>query len=78
MSARIKTEAGSYRFTIRRLEQHERGGWLITFPDVPGCVSDGKTIGAAIAHGRQALLDLLPFRARRQNPEPVRKRRAAR
>jgi len=77
MSARIKTEAGSYRFTIRRLGEHEGNGWLVAFPDVPGCVSDGKTIGAAIAHGRQALQDCLALLARRHNPNVSRKGRAA-
>ena len=29
------------------------------YPDIPGCVSDGETIQAAIANGREALRDCL-------------------
>ena len=31
----------AYRFTIRPLPEHEGGGYLIEFPDLPGCISDG-------------------------------------
>jgi hypothetical protein len=41
-----------YRFTIRPLsEDDESGGYLIEFPDLPGCMSDGETIEQAIVHG---------------------------
>jgi hypothetical protein len=39
-----------YRFTIRPLTEDEGGGWLIEFPDLPGCMSDGATIEEAIAN----------------------------
>ena len=32
-----------YRFTIRPLPADEGGGYLIEFPDLPGCMSDGDT-----------------------------------
>jgi len=75
MSARLKTETGSYRFTIRRLEEREGIGWHVEFPDVPGCISDGKTIGAAIAHGRQALRDCLAVPTRRGSSGITRRQR---
>jgi hypothetical protein len=28
----------------RPLPEHEGGGYLIEFPDLPGCMSDGETI----------------------------------
>jgi antitoxin HicB len=44
-----------YRFTIRPLSQDEGSGYLIEFPDLPGCMSDGETIEKAIAHGIEAM-----------------------
>jgi antitoxin HicB len=42
------------KFEIRELTKDEGGGWLITFPDLPGCVSDGDTIEEAIENGVDA------------------------
>jgi antitoxin HicB len=44
-----------YPFTIRPLTGEEGGGYLIEFPDVLGCMSDGETPEEAIANGRDAL-----------------------
>jgi predicted RNase H-like HicB family nuclease len=43
-----------YRFTIRPLTEEEGGGYLIEFPDLPGCMSDRETIEEAIADGEDA------------------------
>ncbi|HEY9073481.1 MAG TPA: type II toxin-antitoxin system HicB family antitoxin, partial [Desulfobaccales bacterium] len=43
-----------YPFEIRALTAEEGGGYLITFPDLPGCTSDGETIEEAIANGADA------------------------
>lgn len=43
-----------YRFTIRPLTGDEGGGYLIEYPDLPGCMSDGETIEEAIANGGDA------------------------
>jgi antitoxin HicB len=43
-----------YRFTVRPLTEDEGGGYLIEFPDLPGCMSDGETIEDAIANGEDA------------------------
>jgi len=40
---------------IRPLSEDEGGGYLIAFPDYPGCIADGETPEAAIAEGRDAL-----------------------
>ena len=37
-----------YRFEIRLLSRAEGGGFLISFPDLPGCHSDGETIPEAV------------------------------
>jgi len=44
-----------YPFTMRLLSIDEGGGYLIEFPDVPGCMSDGETPEEAIVNGRDAL-----------------------
>jgi antitoxin HicB len=45
----------NYSFELRPLEVDEGGGWLIVFPDLPGCMSDGETPEEAIANGRDAV-----------------------
>jgi antitoxin HicB len=41
-----------YRFTVRPLTEDEGGGYLIEFPDLPGCISDGETIEEALPTAR--------------------------
>lgn len=49
----IKTP--DYPFTIRYLTANEGGGYLIEYPDLPGCISDGETIEEAISNGHDAV-----------------------
>ena len=44
-----------YPFTIRHLSDEDGGGYLIEFPDLPGCMSDGETIDEAIENGQAAI-----------------------
>ena len=44
-----------YPFTMRPLTGDEGGGYLIEFPDVPGCMSDGESPEETIINGRDAL-----------------------
>ena len=44
-----------YRFTVRPLTEEEGGGYLVEFPDLPGCMSDGETVEAAIVNGVEAM-----------------------
>ncbi len=44
-----------YPFEMRPLAAEEGGGWLVTYPDLPGCMSDGETPEEAIANGKDAL-----------------------
>lgn len=44
-----------YPFTIRQLSEDDGGGYLIEYPDLPGCMSDGSTVEEAIENGRDAL-----------------------
>jgi antitoxin HicB len=48
-------ETMAYPFEMRPLTEAEGGGWLITFPDFPGCLGDGATIAEAVADGKMAL-----------------------
>lgn len=43
-----------YLHELAPLPPEEGGGFLITFPDLPGCMSDGETIEETIANGRDA------------------------
>jgi len=43
-----------YPFSVEPLSAEEGGGYAITFPDLPGCMSDGPTVDEAIAQGREA------------------------
>ncbi len=43
------------RFEVCPLTREEGGGYLITFPDHPGCVAYGETPEEAVAKGRDAL-----------------------
>ncbi len=43
------------RFQIRPLSALEGGGYLIEFPDYPGCVADGETPEQALVEGVDAL-----------------------
>lgn len=44
-----------YPFELRPLSDEEGGGWLIAYPDLPGCMSDGETPEEALANGKDAL-----------------------
>ena len=48
-----------YQFMVRPLSKEEGGGYLVEYPDIPGCMSDGETIEEAIANGREALRDCM-------------------
>ena len=44
-----------YKHHISILPIEEGGGYLIEFPDLPGCISDGDTIEEAITNGKDAI-----------------------
>ena len=47
-------EKTKYPFEVRPLAEEEGGGYLVTFTDLPGCISDGQTIEEAIANAMDA------------------------
>lgn len=42
----------SYRMEV--VEDNEEGGFVVTFPDLPGCITCGETIETAIANAMDA------------------------
>src|SRR5260370_11410893 len=68
----MKRNLNQYQFTVRPLSKEEGGGYLVEYPDIPGCMSDGETIAEAIANGRETLRDCLDvFRESGRNvPKP--------
>ena len=43
------------RFEMRPLSEQEGEGYLIEFPDFPGCIADGETPDEAMREGADAL-----------------------
>lgn len=44
----------NYEMNIAPLPENEGGGFLVTFPDLPGCMTDGETIDQAILNAKDA------------------------
>ncbi|MCL1925606.1 MAG: type II toxin-antitoxin system HicB family antitoxin [Syntrophorhabdaceae bacterium] len=42
------------RVELRPLTEEEGGGWLASFPDLPGCMSDGETPEEAFRNAAEA------------------------
>jgi len=43
------------RFEIAPLSHEDGGGYMISFPDFPGCIADGETVQEAMSQGQDAL-----------------------
>ena len=43
-----------YAINIAPIPEEEGGGYLVTLPDLPGCIADGETIDTAITEARDA------------------------
>ncbi|MDO9585719.1 MAG: type II toxin-antitoxin system HicB family antitoxin [Syntrophales bacterium] len=60
----------AYTHVVSPFSQEDGGGFLITFPDLPGCMSDGETIEQAIANGRDAFVAWISAQADMGRPIP--------
>jgi predicted RNase H-like HicB family nuclease len=49
------TDLSDYRFDVVELRSDDGGGFLVTFPDIPGVIGIGENEAEAIADGQQAL-----------------------
>ena len=67
------------RFEVRPLTGEEGGGYLIEFPDLPGCMSDGEMVEEAVVNGVDAMRGwIVAMRAEgHSTPAPVRPSPAA-
>jgi antitoxin HicB len=72
MRVKINRSLDAYQFTVRPLSKEEGGGYLVEYPDIPGCMSDGETVEEAIANGREALRDCVAVlqESGRKAPKP--------
>lgn len=43
-----------YPITLSPIPEDEGGGYMVTIPDLPGCLADGETVEEAIAEARDA------------------------
>ena len=59
------------RFEIRPLTTEEGGGYLIEFPEYPGCVADGETPEEAMREGCDALTSYLRTLEELGRPVPL-------
>lgn len=60
----------AYAHIVSPLSAEDGGGFLITFPDLPGCMSDGETEADAIINGRDAFESWVSARADAGKPIP--------
>ncbi len=68
----MKNDEIKYSFEVRPLSEDDGGGYLITFPDLPGCMSDGETVNEAVENGMDAAMCWLETAKERGQriPEP--------
>lgn len=61
----------AYPFTVRPLSRDEGGGWLVEFPDLPGCMADGATPEEALHEAEDAVRSWLAAAAAHGDPIPA-------
>jgi len=64
----------AYGHIIAPLSEEDGGGYMITLPDLPGCMSDGDTLDEVLANGRDAFHSWVAAQVdlKRPIPEPTR------
>lgn len=65
MPACAKTQT----YTVH-LEPAEEGGYVVTVPALPGCVTQGETYGEAVAMAKEAIEGWLELLAQHGKPIP--------
>jgi antitoxin HicB len=60
-----------YAFDIAPLSTDDGGGFLITWPDLPGCMSDGDTVEEAIVNGHDAFKVWMQVYAEERREIPI-------
>ena len=59
-----------YPCVLTPLNKSDGGGWLVTYPDLPGCMSDGETQEEAIKNGDDAVRSWLSVNIEFDRPVP--------
>ncbi len=70
---------GHHRYTIILHPDDEQGGYTVTVPALPGCVTEGRTVEEAITMAREAIQlyieslieDGKPVPEERQHPQAI-------
>ena len=60
----------AYAHVVEPLTEDDGGGYLITFPDLPGCMSDGETEAEAVANAHDAFSAWVSARVHMGKPIP--------
>lgn len=53
------------------MEQNEDGGYTVTVPSLPGCISEGSTREEALAHIEEAIAGYIEVAGKPGRPIPV-------
>ncbi|MGJ4891726.1 type II toxin-antitoxin system HicB family antitoxin [Bradyrhizobium sp. HKCCYLS3077] len=53
------SDVDAYAYDVTELGAEDGGGFLVTFPDLPGVIGIGETAQQAMADGQQALFAAL-------------------
>lgn len=62
-------DAPLHAFDVRPLPEEDGGGYLVTFPNLPGCMADGESIAEAIREAADAEASWLATRQELKLPE---------
>jgi antitoxin HicB len=49
------SDLSAYRYDLAPLPSEEGGGYVVSFPDIPGCLGVGDTPEEAVEDGQKAL-----------------------
>ena len=60
-----------YRYDVAPIPPEEGGGYIVRFPDIPGCLGVGDTPEEAVEDGQQALFACLDALKAVDRPPPV-------
>jgi antitoxin HicB len=53
------SDLSAYRYDVAPISPEDGGGYVVSFPDVPGCLGVGGTPEEAVEDGQQALFACL-------------------
>ena len=61
----------AYAHVVAPLSEEDGGGYMITFPDLPGCMSDGDTLDEVLVNGRDAFNSWIAAQVDMKRPIPA-------